>query len=478
MAKIIGRKEEIEQLGKAVQTSDAELIAVYGRRRIGKTYLIRNYYEDRLAFELTGMNDGTLKAQLQQFSLSCQRATQSSQALQPPQNWIEAFSVLEKLLSKLNKKKKWVVFFDEFPWLNSRKSGFLGAFEHFWNTWASRQANLIVIICGSAASWMIDHVVNAKGGLHNRITRTIRLLPFSLMETKAYLQSLSVNLDHYQLLQLYMVFGGVPHYLKNIERGQSATQAVNTICFSKTGVLRDEFSNLYPALFSNAENHIKIVRALSKSAQGMTRQEIINACKLSTGGGATDTLNELVQSGFIQYTVPFNKSSREAVYRLTDEFTLFYLRFMENSSVWGPDTWNRLSQSNGYKVWCGMSFEAVCLKHTEHIKKALGIMGVQTTESAWRKQGNSQKDGAQIDLVIDRADRTINLCEMKFASNEFQIDKSYAMDLERKVKVFREETKTKKTIFLTFITTYGVKKNEHADRLADVNLDMDILFNE
>jgi uncharacterized protein len=476
MAEIIGRKKEMAVLKSAIASKEAELIAIYGRRRIGKTYLIRNYYSDRIAFELTGMNGGTLKAQLLQFSKALQKATGMPLPLVPPQSWVEAFSTLEQMLETLSKKKKWVVFFDEFPWLSTRKSGFLEAFDHFWNTWASRQSHLIVVICGSAASWMIDNIVNAKGGLHNRITRSIRLLPFCLSETKAYLQSLSVNLDHYQVLQLYMALGGVPHYLRNIERGQSATQVINNVCFTGTGALRDEFDNLYQSLFEHASNHIKTVRELSKTPKGLTRQEIIDACGFSSGGGTTDMLDELEQSGFIRSATPYNKTSRETIYRLTDEFSLFYLRFMDKVKITGDDMWSRISQMNGYKTWCGMSFEAICLKHIQQIKKALGISGVHSEESSWRYSDPKGGSGAQIDLLIDRTDRAINICEMKFYADEFAIDKAYATELERKLQVFREQSKTRKSLFLTFITTYGVKRNEYSDRMVHNSLTMDIFF--
>lgn len=476
MAKIIGRKEEMEVLQSAIGTKESELIAVFGRRRIGKTYLIRNYYEDRIAFELTGMNEGSLKAQLLQFSKAFQKATHSALPIKSPQSWVEAFTALEQMLGSLHKRKKWVVFFDEFPWLNSRKSGFLEAFDHFWNTWASRQSHLIVVICGSAASWMIDNIVTAKGGLHNRITRSIRLLPFSLSETKAYLQSLSVNLDQYQILQLYMVMGGVPHYLRNIGRGQSATQAINKICFEKSGALREEFDNLYRSLFEHADNHIKTVRALANVPKGLTRQEIIDACGLSSGGGATDLFNELEQSGFIQSAIPYKRTSREAIYRLSDEFSLFYLRFMDGVKLSGNDMWNRISSTNAYKIWCGMSFEAICLKHIPQIKKALGINGILSEEGPWRYRGTKSSSGAQIDLLIDRADRTINVCEMKFYTDEFTIDKKYAIELDRKLNVFLDQTKTRKSLFLTFITTYGVKNNEYSRRLLQNNITMKLLF--
>lgn len=476
MAKIIGREDEIEVLNRALLSKEAELIAIYGRRRIGKTYLIRNHFSDRVIFELTGMNNGTLKDQLLWFTKAVQASANTPLAMTPPSGWVEAFTSLEQVLSKLNKKKKWVVFFDEFPWLNSRRSGFLEAFDHFWNTWASRQSNLVVVICGSAASWMIENIINAKGGLHNRITRSIRLLPFTLPETKNYLHSLAVNLDNYQVLQLYMSLGGVPDYLKNVERGESTTQAINRICFTQTGALREEFDNLYRSLFENADTHIKIVKALSKTPKGMTRQEIIDQIGLSSGGGTSAILNELEQSGFIQSSIPYNRTSKDAIYRLTDEYSLFYLKFIDGKKITGNDMWHKLSATNPYKIWCGMSFETICLKHVHLIKKELGISGIHSEESPWRHHATKNNEGSQIDLLIDRADKTINICEMKFYNGEFTIDKTYAAELERKLSVFGQQTKTKKSLFLTFITTYGVKKNENAGRLVHKDLTMDIFF--
>lgn len=476
MAKIIGRKEEIAVLKRSLASKEAELIAIYGRRRIGKTFLIRNYFEDHIAFELTGMYNGSLQDQLIQFSKAFQKANETSLAFKTPDSWAEAFGALEQLLATKSRRKKWVIFLDEFPWLNSRKSGFLNAFEHFWNTWASRQENLIVVICGSAASWMIKNIVNARGGLHNRITKRIRLLPFTLSETKEYLASLSVKLDHYQILQLYMAFGGVPHYLNNMERGWSATQAIEKTCFTRTGALTDEFSKLYQSLFDNAENHLRTVRTLARSPKGLTRQEIIDACKFSSGGRVTTMLEELEESGFIESAIPYQKTSKEAIFRLTDEFSLFYLRFMDGKRPVGREVWSKISNTNTYKVWCGMSFEAICLKHAEQIKKALSIAGVYSEESPWRFSGSKEESGAQIDLLIDRDDRTINLCEMKFYTDVFTIDKTYALELKRKVRVFNEQTKTRKSIFLTFITTYGLKRNDYATSLVHNDLTMDILF--
>ncbi len=463
-------------LEEALKTKDSGLMAIYGRRRVGKTFLIRNYFADRLVFELTGMYGGSLKDQLLQFSKSLQKATGSALALKPPDTWVEAFHALEQFLDKLSKRKKLVIFLDEFPWLDGRKSGFLSAFEHFWNSWASRQSHLLFVICGSAASWMIRKIINNKGGLHHRITQKMRLLPFTLAETETYLKSRGSNLDRYQILQLYMALGGVPQYLKNVRKGDSASQVIERICFTKDGLLTGEFNNLYNSLFEMADNHLKAVRALAATPKGLTRQEIIRECGLTSGGRTTLMLDELEQSGFIKSNKPYDKETKEAIYRLIDEFSLFYLKFMDKADA--TTDWARLSEGASYKIWSGMAFEAVCLKHVDQIKNGLGLKGKSTKEASWRyiPSKGAKEDGAQIDLLIDRDDHSINICEIKFYTGELTISKSYAGELQQKLDVFQEKVKPKKTLFLTLITTYGVKDNSHSESLVKKSLTMDVLF--
>jgi len=476
MPSIIGRKEEKRILEETLKAKEAGLIAVYGRRRVGKTFLIRNYFEDRLVFELTGMYKGSLKDQLVQFSRSLQKATGSPLILTPPLSWVAAFHALEQFLEKLPRRKKLVIFLDEFPWLDSRRSGFLSAFEHFWNSWASRQAHLLFVICGSAASWMIHNIVNNKGGLHHRITQKMRLMPFSLNETEFYLKSKACDLDRYQILQLYMAFGGIPQYLNTVSKGDSVEQVIEKTCFKKDGLLNKEFDNIYNSLFEMADNHLKTVRALAMAPKGLTRGEIIQRCGFSSGGRTTTTLDELEQSGFIQASRTFDKETKDTIYRLIDEFSLFYLKFMDKADR--TTNWARISEGPSYKIWSGMAFESVCLKHIDQIKAGLGIMEKQTRETSWRfvPPKGAKEDGAQIDLVIDREDHSINICEMKFYTGELIVSKAYAKDLQQKLDVFRKITHTKKTLFLTLITTYGLKENAHVDRLIKKSLTMDSLF--
>lgn len=476
MELLTGREAEKKMLGKALGAAEASLLAVYGRRRIGKTFLIRSFYKDNMAFEFSGIHHASLQDQLQNFSLSLQKAAGSNLPAAVPKNWIAAFGFLQQYLGTGQTIRKRVVFFDEFPWIHTPKSGFLQAFEHFWNTWASQQSNLIVVICGSAASWMIENIVNNKGGLHNRISQTIRLLPFTLGETEKYLKSRGVILDRYQLLQLYMAMGGIPQYLKGIEPGESTAQNIDRLFFAKDGLLKREFKNLYQSLFEEARHHMAIIRALAKKSGGLTRNEIIAACRLSSGGTTTRLLEELEESGFIKPYIPFDKTTKDGIYKLSDEYSLFYLKFVDKSKANGKGTWLRMAAGSSYASWSGFAFESVCQKHTAQLKRALGIEGVYTETSVWRHVPAKEEQGAQIDLLIDRQDLCINVCEMKFAAAVFEIDKRYATALNNKLTVFRQQTNTKKTLFLTMVTSHGVKRNNWYTGLIQNEVTMDALF--
>ena len=471
MEPLIGRSEEKNILLDALSSQAAELVAIIGRRRVGKTFLIRSVYEKHLVFEFSAVHNATMKEQLTGFMKSYQLATGSPAPYKTPDSWLDAFRILEEYLKPIVEKRKAVIFFDEFPWMHTPKSNFLRAFDHFWNMFASRYPNITVVICGSAASWMIRNVVNDRGGLHNRITRRIKLLPFTLKETEQYLHSRSVVLDRYQILQLYMAMGGIPEYLKQIKQGKSAAQNIDHLFFSKQGALKKEFDNLYPALFENATNHITVIRALASISKGMTRKEIIEACGLSSGGWISQILEELEESGFIMPYIPYNHHSRDTIIRLTDEYSLFYLKYIEKSRATGTGTWLRLSESPSWKSWSGYAFESICLKHVNELRVALGINAIYNEESVWRHVPGKGQPGAQIDLLLDRQDRCINICEMKFSNEIYTITKKYAEELQQKLTVFSQVEKPKKTLFLTMVTTYGIARNAYSKGILEIKMD-------
>jgi uncharacterized protein len=458
MKEIIGREIEKKILKEVLISDEPELIAIYGRRRVGKTFLIRQFFENEIIFEFSGQFDAKTKDQLQNFSTKIDEFSQSTFPTIVPLNWTEAFNKLKVYLTPLIEHQKGVVFFDEFPWIDSLKSNFLSCFEYFWNDWASRKSNLKVVICGSAASWMIRKVIQNKGGLHNRVTKKLRLLPFSLKETEQYLISKNIVLDRFSITQLYMTFGGIPHYLKEVKKGESIVQLVDRVCFTKDGLLIDEFKSLFMSLFSNYEIHTQIVRELAKKRIGLTRQEIIKSIKMSSGGTITQIIGELEESGFIMGYSSFEMNQKNTLYKLVDEYSIFYLKFIENQK--SKQSWSLIQNTPSYKSWSGFSFESVCQKHTKEIKKALGISGIYTEESTWRDV-NKDKGGTQIDLIINRNDNCINLCEIKFSESEFVIDKKYADSIQHKISTFKEKTKTKKTVFFTAISVSGFKMNEY-----------------
>jgi uncharacterized protein len=450
--------------------------AIYGRRRVGKTYLIRTFCKDVIRFEFTGIHEATMKTQLENFSQALQLAAKSAVTLAIPANWLQAFMLLDTYLNTLPSDKPAVIFFDEFSWIETHKSGFLQAFDHWWNASASKKSHLKVIICGSAASWMIDKIINNRGGLHNRVTQTIRLLPFNLGETQAYLQSKGVVLDQYSQLQLYMAMGGIPHYLRNINPGESAAQIIDRLCFAKDCTLKNEFNNLYKSLFAHSENHERVIRALAVNGKGLTRNEIIDECGFTSGGTTSRILQELEESGFITPYIPFQKHANQSIYKLSDEYSLFYLKFIEHAKDTVDGAWLRQFGTPAYTIWSGFAFESVCQKHVKQVRRKLGIEGVLTSTASWRHAPGKDEQGAQIDLLLDRQDRCINICEMKFFSGEFLIDKKYAIELDNKVNVFRAETGTKNTLFLTMITTNGTRKNEHYLSRIQAEVLMEDLF--
>ncbi len=475
MTKLVGRTQEKEILTRAFRSSEPEMVAVIGRRRVGKTFLVREALKGKIDLEFTGIQNTTSKPQIENFHFLISEFVKHDD-LPVPKNWHSAFRQLIRVLGKQKKRKrKFVIFFDELPWLASKKSGFLDAFGFFWNNWASKN-NILVVICGSAASWMIQRVVQNRGGLHNRITKRIHLKPFTLRETEAYFKHQNINLNHYQIAQLYMIMGGIPHYLKEVEAGKSAVQNIDDICFSDTGLLRDEFVSLYPALFEKADNHIAVVRALGQKWKGLSRKEIVQITGLPKGGGLSKILKELTHSGFVSAYYPFGKKKKEMLYRLTDEYSLFYLHFIENKRIQEPGMWKRLSQTPVYQSWSGYAFESLCLKHTLQVKKALQIAGIYSETSSFTFAGNDDLAGIQIDLLIDRNDGVINLCELKFHRGKFLISKEYADKLEQKRNIFTRISKTNKQVFITLITASGMTENKHSLGLIDNSLELDALF--
>jgi hypothetical protein len=477
-ALLVGRKIERAELQDALASGRPELIAVHGRRRVGKTFLIRAVFAEQLCFELTGMRDAKLKVQLENFTRTI--ASLVSYPLATPASWVDAFDILKRfLIEELAKGSRKVVFLDELPWLASARSGFLSALDHFWNSFGSRQQNLILVICGSAASWMIVNVLHQKGGLHNRVTRTIALKPFNLHETEAFLSGRGIALDRHQILELFMAVGGIPYYLDYSRKGRSAAQLIDAMFFTPNAPLRDEFNQLYAALFEHHERHVKVIHALARKRAGLTRQELSSSTGLPTGGRLTTTLTELESTGFILRTVPFGKTARDSLYRLIDAFTLFHLRwgFSRGATQEGTSWWIHRRSTPPGVAWSGYAFENVCLSHVTQIKQALGISGILTEHSAWyHRSPDRAESGAQIDLIIDRPDGVVNLCEMKYSNAPFVIDKKYAKTLRDRSEIFRRVTRTRKSLFITFVTVHGVSPGTYASELVETDVRADALF--
>jgi predicted AAA+ superfamily ATPase len=452
---LLGRKNEQYILNQLVAAESSDFLVLWGRRRVGKTYLIKEYFKQDFSFYISGIQNSTKEEQLANFASAL--TFYGKMPYTPAKSWIESFRQLIHMLENSPKRGKKVIFIDELPWFDTARSGFLTGLDFFWNTWASTRKDILLIACGSATSWIINKLLNNRGGLHNRVTRRIHLSPFTLGECEEFFRSRKITFDRKSIIDAYMIFGGIPFYLEMFERGLSVAQNVDNLLYKNNAALKNEFSFLYASLFKNYESHLKIVEVLSTKTKGLTRKEIIAASGISNGGGLTTILEELEQCDFIRTYQGFGKKIKSTLYQLTDFYSLFYFNFLKNNKIKDEHYWTNFMDNPARRAWSGYAFEQVCLAHLPQIKQKLGISGILTNISSWRSNDN----GAQIDLVIERNDRVINLCEIKYAEEEFVIDKKLDENLRNKRAAFRSETKSRKTLYLTMITTYGIAHNAY-----------------
>lgn len=469
---IIGRKDELVKLRGAADSGKSEFVAVYGRRRIGKTFLIRQAYES-FAFEHTGLRKRGMSKQLEEFARSMSR--QGYPKCPRPKDWYEAFDLLRELLMGKGEGRK-IVFLDECPWMDTAKSDFLGALDHFWNGWASARTDIVLVICGSATSWVIERIVDDYGGLHNRLTCQVYLRPFTLAECEEMVKSRGIVMNRDQILEGYMVMGGVPYYWELLQKGLSLAQNIDALFFADHGELSDEFDHLFLALFRRPEPYVAVIRALASRKRGLSRDEIIKFTGLTGNGALTKVLRELAQCDFIRTYCEPGKKSRDLIYQLIDNYTLFYFRFIDGRPNVMPNFWSASRGTQAVRIWCGLAFERVALQHVEAIKRRLGISGVITSVYGWRFDAEDEGDeGAQIDLVLERNDQVVNLCEMKHTVAPFEITDAYDRRLMIKREVFQKETGTSAAIHLTMVSAHGLKANANASDVQSV-VTLDDLF--
>lgn len=463
---IVGRKPEIAELERIYNDGRPEFVVLYGRRRVGKTFLVNELFRDRITFSHTALSPAELagkellRMQLQNFAHSLVRA--GADVPEIPSNWLDAFFILENFLESRPDERRQVVFIDELPWLDTPRSGFVTAFESFWNGWGAKRDNLMLIVCGSAVSWISDELINGKGGLFDRLTAEIKLQPFTLCECEDFFRSREISIDRYDIIQSHMIFGGIPYYMNLFSPGKSLAQNVDTLLFNDKGKLSTEYDRLFASIFRNPDEAEKVMALLSGKRIGYTREEILKGTGISGGGGFSKLLRALEESDFIAKFRYFGEPEKYVRYRITDDFCLFYRHFVAHGRTNDAEYWQHNQNNPSVASWRGFAFENICFRHTPQIKAALGISGVRTETYSWRGTDS------QIDMLIDRADRLINICECKFSSSDFVIDKEYDRKLRERQSSFVTETKTRKQTLMTLVTTFGLKRNEYSGRFQNV----------
>lgn len=456
---IVGREVEIAKLNALIDNTNADLVMVYGRRRVGKTYLIKNTYGRRIDFHFTGGKLTESNEHLEQWAIKLNEASAGKIHYEKPANWMQAFRQLKTYLNTIQTNKRRIVFLDEVPWLDKHKSGFLAALEYHWNDWITDQ-NLILVLCGSATSWMLKNIMNNAAGLHNRVTRHLKMVPFTLAETEKFLLWKKIKWTKTEIITAYMALGGIPYYLEQLSFETSAIQNIDSLLFDPVGELKNEFQNLYRALFDNYPAYEAVVKAIATKRKGLTRNEVIAITKIENGGGLSKILTELEECSFIESYIPYGKKTQNSLYQLTDEYTAFYFHF--NPLKKGKGSFLTISQSATYKSWAGYAFENICMKHKDKIAVALGISGIFFTTPSFYYKGDENNAGFQIDMLIDRADNVINICEMKYYNTQYELSKKEMETTQYRIEKFRQITGTSKQILYTLVVSNGLKPNQYS----------------
>lgn len=457
---IVGRKEEIAILRRAYNSEQSEFVAVYGRRRIGKTYLIRELFGNKFTFQYSGIFKASNKKQLEVFYRNLIEQGLDSMET-PPTDWFDAFFLLEHLINKSTAVRK-VIFLDELPWMDARNSRFIAALEHFWNGWASARNDILLIICGSATSWIINQIFRNKGGLYNRVTFKLRLQQFSLHECEELVQLLKLPFNRNMIIEGYMIMGGIPFYWTKLDGRMSIGQNVNNLFLKEHGELHDEFRYLYSSMFNTPDKYIKVVEALSGKKAGLTRDEIILKAKLENNGHVSRILEDLVECGFIRKYCQPDKRLKDALFQLMDCYTLFYYQFVRKAHGIDEEYWVKAMRTPTYHTWCGIAFERICLLHARQIKLSLGISGILSNLYSWYVKKNNDHPGVQIDLIIDRADNVMNICEMKYAPEGYRLTASELAKIQNRLSIFKLFVPARKVVQPVLITSNGVLRNSNS----------------
>ena len=465
MCNLIGREKEIETLKRLYNSTQSQFVAIYGRRRVGKTFLVDETFKGKLTFRHSGLSPvddkgkpHLLKDQLKHFYRSL--LLQGMKKSHCPTSWGDAFFMLEQHLRSIDNGKRQVVFLDELPWMDTPHSGFITALEGYWNSWACQRSNLMLIVCGSATSWVVDNLINNHGGLYGRLTYEIKLSPFSLCECEHFYKKNGIRMSRYDMVQSYMILGGIPYYLNYLDNKLSMSQNIDTLFFNSNAKLKDEYDRLFSSVFKNPDEMKRIVEFLYTRRAGYTRMEILKGLGIQEGGALTKCLRALIASDFVVKYVPFGVSTRYERYKVIDPFCMFYIHFLSGKGNITPDLWASGNQQSVIS-WRGYAFEELCFNHINQIRAALSIGGVNSTISAFTIDGDCKEDGAQIDLLINRSDNVVNMCEIKFYNDDFAVTKDYARVLLRRQNVLAEKLPKKVVVHPTLITTYGLKDNEY-----------------
>jgi hypothetical protein len=429
----VGRKNELRMLNDAYRSGKDELVVLYGRRRIGKSSLVKRFAEKKKAYyEFEALEGETTPGQINHF------LQQLKKQIDDPildsvrfANWEQVFTYLtEKVINRKSKVKK-ILFLDELPWMAAGRIRLVSLLKYYWdNHWKSK--HVMLILCGSVASFMVKKVLHSNA-LYGRTTIEILLKGFSPEEAA---RLLSKKRSREETLNYQLVFGGVPKYLEQINTSQSFNKNMNTLCFSPHGIMLKEVERIFYSQFREPRTYLKIINLLKNGIFSLS--EISSKTKIPSGGGLKQYLKNLERAEMIRSYIPFDRSgnSKFKKYTLADEFLVFFFKYMgPNLRVIKESSSRRLFETltqNSFDSWLGFAFERFCLKHAGLLALVMDFADDILLASPYFKKNDER---FQIDLLYQRADRVITVCEIKHQN--IKIGTNIIPEMQRKCALLK-----------------------------------------
>jgi AAA+ ATPase superfamily predicted ATPase len=408
MKQFIGRKVEIAQLTALIDLPRPSIAVIYGRRRVGKSELIRHVTQGKNVLSFEGLEGQPKHKQIKNFLF--QLSAQSNIREKNISDWPDALI----LLRTLTQDGQWIIILDEFQWMANYQNELVSVIKMIWEKYLSQNPDLTLILCGSIASFMKSKVLKSSA-LYGRTDYELNLHELNLSEISEFFPGKGSD----EVIDTAMLVGGIPKYLELISEYPSLYDALEPLAFSQDGFFKTEYDRLFASHFGKKPIFMKIIQTLATNPYGLTTGKLAKEMQVASGGTLCHQLDDLESAGFLHSIIPFDKpeGSKLRKYILMDAYVRFYHSIIRGSmkETTPPNTqFHAIMSSPRYAAWAGMAFEFLCMRHHKEISRILGFHGIPYTAGPFFQRKTLDTPGVQIDLLFERSDKILVLCEMKY----------------------------------------------------------------